>query len=151
MWYKTGIINYMSYHLRQVWCTQNVCHASWHRKQVISGFRHQVYEICALLRYHTAYSSNSLPKFRDMMGPRGCSETSVRNYHYTLCNIPDERSFQDHYILLMAVKEQIFKITVHWCRWIELIQWIKCKYVSRFIALFIRFIKIYTFSRNWKE
>jgi len=27
------------------------------------------------------------------MGPMGCPETSVRNYHYTLCNIPEERSF----------------------------------------------------------
>jgi len=26
------------------------------------------------------------------MGPRGCPETSVRNYHYTLRNNPEERS-----------------------------------------------------------
>ena len=25
------------------------------------------------------------------MGPIGCPETSVRNYHYTLRNIPEER------------------------------------------------------------
>jgi len=25
------------------------------------------------------------------MGPIGCPETSVRNYYYTLRNIPDER------------------------------------------------------------
>ena len=28
------------------------------------------------------------------MGPTGCPETSVRNYHYTLCNIPEERRSQ---------------------------------------------------------
>jgi hypothetical protein len=27
------------------------------------------------------------------MGPTGCPETSVRNYHYTLCNNPEERNF----------------------------------------------------------
>jgi len=26
------------------------------------------------------------------MGPIGCPETSVRNYHYSLCNNPEERS-----------------------------------------------------------
>ena len=26
------------------------------------------------------------------MGPIGCPETSVRNYHYSLCNDPEERS-----------------------------------------------------------
>jgi len=25
------------------------------------------------------------------MGPTGCTETSVGNYHYTLLNIPEER------------------------------------------------------------
>ena len=28
------------------------------------------------------------------MGPIGCPETSVRNYHYSLRNNPDERIFQ---------------------------------------------------------
>jgi len=27
------------------------------------------------------------------MGPLGCLETSTNNYHYTLHNIPEERSF----------------------------------------------------------
>ena len=29
------------------------------------------------------------------MGPIGCTETSVRNYHYSLCNDPEERSCQE--------------------------------------------------------
>ena len=28
------------------------------------------------------------------MGPIGCPETSVRNYHYSPCNDPEERSSQ---------------------------------------------------------
>jgi len=30
------------------------------------------------------------------MGSIGCSETSVRNYHYTLCNIPEQRRSLRH-------------------------------------------------------
>ena len=56
-----------------------------------------------LLRYYAASSGNFLVKFRDIMTvpsagfnlkmrPIGCSETSVRNYHYSLRNNPEERS-----------------------------------------------------------
>ena len=60
---------------------------------------------CAVLGYYTAYSGNSLPNFRDNLSllvknpkkgfyldswPIDCSETSIRNCHYTLCNIPEE-------------------------------------------------------------
>jgi len=66
------------------------------------------YEICAFIGYCAAKSSNSLPSCRDnlsvpssrvkkpkislllMMGPKGCQETLVRNYHSTLLNIPEE-------------------------------------------------------------
>jgi len=68
-------------------------------------------ENCALLGYYTARSGNSLPTFRDnlsvqssivnnpnfldswplKMGPIGCPETSVRNYHLSLCNSLEER------------------------------------------------------------
>jgi hypothetical protein len=78
---------------------------------MISGFHHKLDEICALLGYYTVYSGNSLPMFRDYlpvpslmvkqiktwisghwkMGPAGCSETMVRNYHYMLCNISEKR------------------------------------------------------------
>jgi len=34
------------------------------------------------------------------MGPIGCPETSVRNYHYSLCNNPEERS--SHFIKVFA-------------------------------------------------
>jgi len=66
---------------------------------VISGFRREVDEICALLGYYAAYSGNSLLTFRDILsvpslkgqGPIVCSEASVRNYHFTLPNIPEYR------------------------------------------------------------
>ena len=61
-------------------------------------------ENCPLLGYYAASSGNSLPTCWDnlsapfsrvsawlLMGPICCPETSVRNYHYTLRNSPEER------------------------------------------------------------
>jgi len=91
------------------WCTVIQC--------VISGIHHAVEEICALLGYYRAHSGNSLPMFRNTdqpnlqewrnpikeyqekyswifwplkTGPIGFPEMSVRNYHCTLHNIPEE-------------------------------------------------------------
>jgi hypothetical protein len=65
-------------------------------------------ENCAVLYYNTASSGTSTPTFPDnlsfqfsrvtfnssflILGPIGCSETSVRKYHYSPCNNPEERS-----------------------------------------------------------
>jgi hypothetical protein len=64
-------------------------------------------EICALLRYYTALSGSSVLTFRDnllvpssrvkKMGPIGCLETSVQNYHSALHNIPEERRSHSHH------------------------------------------------------
>jgi len=72
---------------------------------MISGFRHEVDDSCALLGYYAAGSGNFLPTFRDnLLGPIlrvqeylgigliGCAETPIRNYHYSLRNNPEERS-----------------------------------------------------------
>ena len=61
---------------------------------VISGFRREVDEKCALLPCYAACSGNSLPTSRDNLSvssskvkglskirPKGCPETSVRVYH----------------------------------------------------------------------
>jgi len=37
------------------------------------------------------------------MGPRGCSETSVRNYRYLLCNNTEERSSQGAHGVMKSV------------------------------------------------
>ena len=58
--------------------------------------------VCALPEYYAAYSGNSLPQVSVQRwislplktGPIGCPETSVRNYHSTLRNIPEDRSSQ---------------------------------------------------------
>jgi hypothetical protein len=64
-------------------------------------YRNQQPKNCALLVYYAANSGNSLPTFRDNIsalslgqrrGPIGCPETSVRNYHCSLRNSPEERS-----------------------------------------------------------
>jgi hypothetical protein len=64
-------------------------------------------EICDSLVHNAAQNGNSLPTFRDnqsvsssrikksvslslKMGSIGCPQTSERNYHSTLCNIPQD-------------------------------------------------------------
>jgi hypothetical protein len=79
---------------------------------VIAGFRCEVDVKCPLRGYYAASSGNSLPTLRDnpsvpfsrfknpkrkdswplKMGPTGCRETSVRNYHYSLRNDSEEGS-----------------------------------------------------------
>ena len=85
---------------------------------VISGFRREVAENCALMGYYVASSGYFLPTFRDKLsvpssrfkkskevyiklrigaaGYRmrliGCSEMSVTNYYYSLRNNAEERS-----------------------------------------------------------
>jgi hypothetical protein len=57
----------------------------------ISGFRRDIDEMRAVLGYCAAPSGNpswtSLPL---KVGPIGCPETSVKDYHSTLHNIPEE-------------------------------------------------------------
>ena len=83
---------------------------------MISGFRREVDENCALLGYYAASSGNSLPTFRDNLsipssrvelGPVSCPETSVRNYHSLLLNIPEERSSKEHVVLQMYIKYNV--------------------------------------------
>ena len=70
---------------------------------VISGYRRDVNETYAVLGYYAASSGNFLPTFRNnvsalssswplKMRPIGFPETSLRNYHYSLCSDPEERS-----------------------------------------------------------
>ena len=78
---------------------------------VISGFFHEVAENCALLGYYAASSGNFLPTFRDnlwgpifgvlalRMWPSFCPETSVKKYHYSMFNNPEERSSHLYWFL----------------------------------------------------
>jgi hypothetical protein len=72
---------------------------------MISDFRREVDENSALLPSYAECSGNSLPTFRDNLSvssskvkglskirPKGCLETSVRNYKYTMLNTPGEES-----------------------------------------------------------
>ena len=79
----------------------SVCLGSW-EKETYPG--NQGDENCAPLGYYAASSGYFSPTFRDNLsvpssgalkiGPIGCPETSVRNYHYSLNNNPKERSSQ---------------------------------------------------------
>jgi hypothetical protein len=78
---------------------------------MILGFGHEMDENCALVGYYTGSSDNFLPTWDNLlipssgvkdpngsiwsldpmkMGPRGCSEMPVSNYHYAPHNIPEE-------------------------------------------------------------
>jgi len=71
---------------------------------LISGFRREVEEICDLLGNYVVYGCDFFPTFRDNLsfppsgvnvGPRGCPETSLMNYHHKLGNFPEDRSSQE--------------------------------------------------------
>jgi hypothetical protein len=65
---------------------------------LISGFLHDVDvdENCSLLGYYAASNGNFLPTLRDSLS--GCPETTVRNYHYSLGNNPEERTYIGSYM-----------------------------------------------------
>jgi hypothetical protein len=79
-----------------------------HKTQFLTlGFRRDVVEICALLGHYAESNRNPLPTFRDRvsvpssrvkksknMGPTRCPKASVKDYHSTLRNTPEERRSQ---------------------------------------------------------
>ena len=71
---------------------------------MISGFRREVAENCTRLGNYAASSGNFLPASGFMNPeagkklPIGCPETSVRNYHYSPRNYPEERSSQPYIV-----------------------------------------------------
>jgi hypothetical protein len=89
---------------------------------MISGFCHKVTKNLTLLGYYTASSGNSLLMFRDYlrtifrfqeslldswtlrMGPIGCPEILVTNYHYSLRNNPEHWGSQFSAFPLKAIK-----------------------------------------------
>ena len=70
---------------------------------VISGFRREEYDICAIPGYEAAQSIVQ-DSWALKVGPIGCPETSVRNYHYTLRNIPEERRCHLGFIMYHDVR-----------------------------------------------
>jgi hypothetical protein len=61
-------------------------------QRVVSRFCREVAENCALLGYCAASSGNFLPTFREKLSvPSSGFNTSIRNYHHSLLNNPEER------------------------------------------------------------
>jgi hypothetical protein len=81
---------------------------------MISGFRCEVDENCALLGYYAMSSGNSLGTFHDSLlvpSPRvKNAETSVWNYHYSLHNNPKEHTSQMLINLALEVKTESFTL-----------------------------------------
>jgi len=67
--------------------------------------RREVFENCALVGYYVASSSSFVEElvyglflfYLKKVGPIGCPETSIRNDHYSVRNISNERSSL-HYV-----------------------------------------------------
>jgi len=63
---------------------------------MISGFRRELDDNCALLVHDAASGGNSLLSFQEtyltLADGTGCPKTSVRNYHYSQRNSPEQRS-----------------------------------------------------------
>ena len=112
-----------------------------------------VLEICAVLGYYAASSGNSLPTFRDdlwvpILDPWrlyaiGCLETSVRIYHYSLRNGPEERS--DHLLRGGSLKSRTYLFLYgdvggevwHPVLFVKSLQWYKSIAVSATLLLYI--------------
>jgi hypothetical protein len=85
---------------------------------MIAGFCHKVDENCALLDYYTANNGHFLPMvlynldfLPRKMGPIGCLEILVSNYHCLLRNNPEEHSSQQ--MCLFSLDFSI-KLQCHW-------------------------------------
>ena len=96
---------------------------------VISGFRRDVHEICALLGCYAALSGISVPTFREnlsgpifkgrevktkswdswslKMGQIDCPETSVQNYHSILRNIQKKKERRSRACLSFCIRKLI--------------------------------------------
>jgi hypothetical protein len=77
---------------------------------VISGFRREADENCALLGCYAASSGNFLLAYRFYlqgpplkMEPVCCPEMQVRNYHYLLRHNPKQRSSQNTIFFLKSI------------------------------------------------
>jgi len=82
-------------------CYKILCPGIFACRPLLASKNNNILEICTLLGYYTVSSGNPLLMFWDnlighifkgqeyVLDP----ETSVRNYHYWLCNSPEERSY----------------------------------------------------------
>jgi hypothetical protein len=80
---------------------------------VISGFRLDADEICALLGCYTASSGNALPMFRDNVSvPFPGSRSPMKQLHWTSCHLKTvsircpETSEKDHHSALLNTPEE---------------------------------------------
>jgi hypothetical protein len=86
---------------------------------VISVFRLEVDEMCALLGRYATYGGNSLPTFRDNLSVPSSRGKVGKNYHYTLSNIlqecRSEVSMRIQAVVLSFIKhnQNLFSLTPH--------------------------------------
>jgi len=83
---------------------------------MLSGFHHKVDENCAPLGYYAANSGNFLPCIFGFLTPKDGTnrllQKSIRNYHYSQRNNPEEHGFLSYIqVRLDAIKEMAVYIT----------------------------------------
>jgi hypothetical protein len=55
-----------------------------------------------------------IPEWELKMGWKSCSETSVREYHYILRNVPEERDLIQEWCVAIFTKLKISKTTAYY-------------------------------------
>ena len=83
---------------------------------MIAGFRRHVNEICILLGFYATQNGSFLLTFRDKISGPTSPETSARNYHFTLREIPKKSSDLSAQVWRLLVLQQV----VHNCHIIEM-------------------------------
>ena len=89
-------------------CTNNYCNTiKRERVRAKEAYRFVFFSILGLscpTQVHQATSMKSLPGFLNLeMGPIGCPETSIRNYHYMLGDSPEVRRSHHEYCSLNLI------------------------------------------------
>ena len=88
---------------------------------MISGFCHDINEICALLGFYKAQSGNPVPTFQDnLLVPLSSGKRLVSNYQSTLHKNPEERRF--HKFESFGISYQTLSFYMNCCYWILPIQ-----------------------------
>ena len=108
----------------------NITRMKW-QNFVIWGFRREVAENCRLLDCYAANSAHFVLTRPLKMGPIRCPETWVRNYNYSLRNIPKERGSQETKLVLIAC----YTVLVYTKHWSFVLNVLQCQFISTLITV----------------
>ena len=106
---ETNYVTLNKMYSREVnWYYSDIIHVLRTTALIIAIFRHKGDEICDLLGCYAARGDNSLQNLRDnpliesliiVVETEGFPETSVKNYHHTMCKITEEKKYRFSFLL----------------------------------------------------